>query len=168
MTKVRQWTRTWSEWCAGSTAPSPQRVGALNDRYLARDRTLGEARLLWEIGADRGLDVRRLRERLELDSGYVSRLLRSLEAAGLVTVATPGPGTAGSAPPGSPPRAAAERAVLDEPQRRAGRVHARTAQPRQRHRLVAAMAEVDRLLSAATGRRWTPSTRTAPERAGTA
>src|ERR1700716_456133 len=62
-----------------------QRVGALNDRFLARDRPLGEARLLWEIGAP-GRDVRSLRADLELDSGYVSRLLRSLEAAGLVTV----------------------------------------------------------------------------------
>jgi hypothetical protein len=31
-----------------------QRVGALNDRYLARDRPLGEARLLWEIGEELG------------------------------------------------------------------------------------------------------------------
>src|SRR5882724_5081380 len=62
-----------------------ERVGALNDSYLARDRPLGEARLLWEIGRD-GCDVRQLRARLGLDSGYVSRLLRSLEAARLVTV----------------------------------------------------------------------------------
>ena len=62
-----------------------QRVGALDDRFLARDRSLGEARLLWEIGAD-GRDVRALRTQLDLDSGYLSRLLRSLEAAGLVTV----------------------------------------------------------------------------------
>src|ERR1700687_5064084 len=62
-----------------------QRVGALNDQYLARDRPLGEARLLWEIGRD-GCDVRQLRARLNLDSGYVSRLLRSLEAAQLITV----------------------------------------------------------------------------------
>src|SRR5882762_5363170 len=62
-----------------------ERVGALNDHYLARDRPLGEARLLWEIGVD-GADVRRLRSRLGLDSGYLSRLLRSLEAAGLVRV----------------------------------------------------------------------------------
>src|SRR2546421_9507289 len=61
------------------------RVGALDDRYLSRDRPLGEARLLWEIGAD-GSDVRSLRARLVLDSGYLSRLLRSLEGAGLVTV----------------------------------------------------------------------------------
>src|SRR6202030_4173079 len=62
-----------------------QRVGALNDHFLARDRSLGEARLLWEIGPQ-GRDVRSLRSRLELDSGYVSRLLRSLEKAGLISV----------------------------------------------------------------------------------
>src|SRR2546430_14502730 len=62
-----------------------QRVGALDDRFLARDRPLGEARLLWEIGFD-GCDVRSLRGRLDLDSGYVSRLLRTLEGGGLVTV----------------------------------------------------------------------------------
>ncbi len=62
-----------------------QRVGALDDRYLARSRPLGEARLLWEIGAE-GSDVRKLRSRLDLDSGYLSRLLRSLEAARLIRV----------------------------------------------------------------------------------
>jgi DNA-binding MarR family transcriptional regulator len=62
-----------------------ERVGALDDRYLSLDRPLGEARLLWEVGLD-GRDVRALRSRLGLDSGYLSRLLRSLEAAGLVTV----------------------------------------------------------------------------------
>src|SRR5256714_12378214 len=62
-----------------------QRVGALDDHFLSRDRPLGEARLLWEIGRD-GCDVRSLRARLDLDSGYLSRLLRSLESAGLVVV----------------------------------------------------------------------------------
>ena len=27
-----------------------QRVGALDDRYLGRDRALGQDRVLWEIG----------------------------------------------------------------------------------------------------------------------
>ena len=58
-----------------------QRVGALDDRFLGRDRPLGEARVLWEIGAD-GCDVRLLRARLGVDSGYLSRLLRSLERPG--------------------------------------------------------------------------------------
>src|SRR5881275_1724749 len=62
-----------------------ERVGALNDRFLGRPRPLGEARLLWEIGLD-GCEVRLLRSRLGLDSGYLSRLLRSLEAAALVQV----------------------------------------------------------------------------------
>ena len=62
-----------------------ERVGALNDRFLGLARPLGEARLLWEVGTD-GCDVRLLRSRMGLDSGYVSRLLRSLEAAGLVEV----------------------------------------------------------------------------------
>src|SRR4051795_4600178 len=62
-----------------------QRVGALNDHYLARDRPLGASRLLWEIGA-RGGEVRALRARLGLDSGHLSRLLRALEAEGLVRV----------------------------------------------------------------------------------
>src|SRR5450631_3761999 len=62
-----------------------QRAGALDDEFLARGRPLGQARLLWEIGAD-GTDVRTLRARLDLDSGYLSRLLRALKADGLVVV----------------------------------------------------------------------------------
>src|SRR6202040_2168626 len=62
-----------------------QRIGALDDAFLARDRPLGQARLLWEIGPD-GIDVRRLRARLEPDSGYLSRLLRSLAGDDLVSV----------------------------------------------------------------------------------
>ena len=41
-----------------------QQVGALDDRFLARDRPLAAARLLWEIGPDgaevRALGIRRL------------------------------------------------------------------------------------------------------------
>ena len=64
-----------------------QRVGALDEQFLGRGRPLGEARVLWEIGAD-GAEVRELRQRLGMDSGYASRLLRSLEAQGLVEVET--------------------------------------------------------------------------------
>jgi DNA-binding MarR family transcriptional regulator/ribosomal protein S18 acetylase RimI-like enzyme len=60
-----------------------QRIGALNNRYLGRDRPLAESRLLYEIGAD-GAAVRELRARLGLDSGFVSRMLRALEGKGLV------------------------------------------------------------------------------------
>ena len=61
------------------------RTGALNGSYLGRGRPLGQARLLFEIGAEGG-DMRRLRKRLGLDSGYMSRLLKSLATQGLVAV----------------------------------------------------------------------------------
>src|SRR5438067_581187 len=62
-----------------------ERIGALDDRFLGRARPMGEARTLWEVGAA-GAEVRALRARLGLDSGYMSRVLRSLEQQGLVTV----------------------------------------------------------------------------------
>ncbi|TWP51915.1 winged helix-turn-helix transcriptional regulator [Lentzea tibetensis] len=123
-----------------------QRIGALDDAFLSRDRPLGQARLLWEIGAD-GCEVRELRSRLELDSGYLSRMLRGLETAGLVVVDTGGADarvrTARLTAAGL-----AERAELD---RRADALAASILQPLnagQRDRLVAAMAEVERLLVA--------------------
>jgi DNA-binding MarR family transcriptional regulator/ribosomal protein S18 acetylase RimI-like enzyme len=64
-----------------------ERVGALESEYLGRSRPLGESRVLWEIGTA-GADVRDLRRRLGLDSGYASRMFRSLEAQRLVTVRT--------------------------------------------------------------------------------
>jgi DNA-binding MarR family transcriptional regulator/GNAT superfamily N-acetyltransferase len=59
-----------------------QRVGAVNDRFLGR-RPLGEARVMFEIGAD-GATPRDVRARLGLDSGYLSRMIRTLERDGLV------------------------------------------------------------------------------------
>src|SRR5918997_5767331 len=67
-----------------------KRAGALEDHFLGRDRPLGESRVLFEIGA-RGADLRDLRARLGLDSGYLSRLVQSLASAGLVTLRA-GPG----------------------------------------------------------------------------
>jgi DNA-binding MarR family transcriptional regulator/N-acetylglutamate synthase-like GNAT family acetyltransferase len=123
-----------------------QRVGALNDKFLARDRSLGESRLLWEIGAD-GRDVRSLRTQLELDSGYVSRLLRSLEAAGLVTL---GPKESDKRVRIArlTPSGLAERAVLDQRSEELAASILASLGAKQRTRLVAAMADVERLLTA--------------------
>jgi DNA-binding MarR family transcriptional regulator/GNAT superfamily N-acetyltransferase len=124
-----------------------QRIGALDDRYLARDRPLGEARVLWEIGAH-GCDVRQLRARLDVDSGYLSRLLRSLEAAGLVRV--------GANPDDRRVRTArltkagaVERKVLDQSSDGLARSLLEPLTDTQRERLVAAMGEVERLLTTA-------------------
>jgi len=123
-----------------------QRIGALHDHFLARDRPLGQARLLWEIGAG-GSDVRRLRSRLDLDSGYVSRLLRSLQLDGLVTVA-PSECDARIRTVGLTASGLAERAELDERSDDAARAILDPLSRVQRERLVAAMAEVERLLMA--------------------
>lgn len=135
--QVRQFNRTVTE-----------RVGVLHDQYLGRDRPIGEARLLWEIGED-GQDVRQLREHLALDSGYVSRLLRSLEADGLVTV-EPHPRDRRVRTVRLTDAGRAERAVLDG---RSDELASSLLEPlntAQRARLTAAMAEVERLLTAAT------------------
>jgi ribosomal protein S18 acetylase RimI-like enzyme len=63
-----------------------RRLGVLNERYLGRDRPLAESRLLFEIGS-RGAAVRELRARLGLDSGFLSRMLRTLEHKGLAATA---------------------------------------------------------------------------------
>ncbi|MBE1493671.1 DNA-binding MarR family transcriptional regulator [Amycolatopsis lexingtonensis] len=123
-----------------------QRIGALDDAFLARDRPLGQARVLWEIGAS-GLDVRELRERLDLDSGYLSRLLRGLEQDGLVRVEPSGADgrvrTARLTEAG-----VAERATLDRLSDDAAASILGPLSGGQRARLVAAMAEVERLLTA--------------------
>ncbi len=125
-----------------------QRVGALDDAYLSRGRSLGQARLLWEIGPD-GCEVRALRARLDLDSGYLSRLLRALESDGLVRVGADD--TDGRVRTARLTAAGlAERAELD---RRSDELAASILQPlsgSQRDRLIAAMAEVERLLIAST------------------
>ena len=124
-----------------------QRVGALEDHYLARDRPLGEARLLWEIGVE-GCDVRRLRSRLDLDSGYLSRLLRSLEAAGLVSV-DPSEDDRRVRTARLTPAGLAERELLERGSDELARSFLEPLSEPRRERLVAAMAEVERLLTAA-------------------
>jgi DNA-binding MarR family transcriptional regulator/ribosomal protein S18 acetylase RimI-like enzyme len=123
------------------------RIGVLNESFLDRGRPLGEARLLYEIGHS-GAEVRRLRETLALDSGYLSRLLRSLEKQGLVQSQN------------DADDARVRRAILTskghdelaEYDRRsdafAESVLAPLSAP-QRGRLVTAMADVERLLRAA-------------------
>src|SRR5918994_1511549 len=123
-----------------------QRIGALDDHFLARDRPLGESRLLWEIG-ERGAGVRELRGRLGLDSGYLSRMLRSLERAGVVAV-EPDAGDRRVRTARLTAAGLAERRALD---RASDELAERMLDPlgeRQRERLVGAMGDVERLLTA--------------------
>jgi DNA-binding MarR family transcriptional regulator/GNAT superfamily N-acetyltransferase len=60
------------------------RVGALNDGLLATAHPLPEARVLYELGQRERTDTGDLRRTLELDAGYLSRLLGRLEEQGLL------------------------------------------------------------------------------------
>jgi DNA-binding MarR family transcriptional regulator/N-acetylglutamate synthase-like GNAT family acetyltransferase len=121
-------------------------IGAIDDRFLGRGRPMGESRLLWEIGED-GADLRTLRARLDLDSGYLSRTLVSLERQGLVVVrARPDDRRVRCATLTA--AGADERAELEK---LSDAVACRVLEPlsdEQRQRLVAAMSEVERLLQA--------------------
>jgi DNA-binding MarR family transcriptional regulator/GNAT superfamily N-acetyltransferase len=120
-----------------------RRLGVLTDQYLGRDRPLAEARLLFEIGER--ADVRELRHRLGLDSGYLSRMLRSLEEQQLArTTAHPDDGrirvvelTAAGA---------RERAELDERSRAAVGELLGQLTAEQQDQLVAAQQQIRRLL----------------------
>ena len=125
-----------------------ERIGALNDHFLGRERPLGEARLLWEIGPE-GCEVRLLRARLGLDSGYLSRLLRSLETAGLVTVAA-GAGDRRVRVARLTAAGRHERATVDKRADELARSLLAPLSSKQRDRLAAAMHEVERLLTAAS------------------
>jgi DNA-binding MarR family transcriptional regulator/GNAT superfamily N-acetyltransferase len=123
-----------------------QRVGALTDSFLGRDRPMGESRVLWEIGRD-GAELRELRSRLGLDSGYATRVFQALQEQRLVTLERSAD-DARVRRVRLTKRGVAERAELD---RRADAVAHGFLEPlndRQRARLVAAMHEVERLLTA--------------------
>jgi DNA-binding MarR family transcriptional regulator/N-acetylglutamate synthase-like GNAT family acetyltransferase len=123
-----------------------QRVGALDEEFLSRARPLGQARVLWEIGSD-GCDIRLLRSRLDLDSGYLSRVLRALEGAGLVVVRQSD--ADGRVRTARLTRAGqAERDELDRLADGAAKAILRPLSERQRSALAAAMTQVERLLEA--------------------
>ena len=125
-----------------------QRIGVLDDSFLGSGRPLGPSRLLFEIGPD-GAGVLDLRERLGLDSGYLSRLLRQLESEGVVEV-TSDPDDARRRVGTLTEHGLGEWSALD---RKSDELAERLVAPlseRQRQQLADALATADRLLRVAT------------------
>lgn len=125
-----------------------QRIGVLDDRFLGRDRPLGQARLLFEVGPH-GASVFDLRRRLGLDSGYLSRLLRALEADGLLAVAAD-PADGRRRVVHLTDRGRAEWQELDRRSDDLARRLLEPLTPSQRQRLEEALTSAERLLLAAT------------------
>jgi DNA-binding MarR family transcriptional regulator len=136
---LRRFNRTWT-----------QRIGALDESFLGMGWPLGASRLIFEIGTGPAA-VRELRERLDLDSGYLSRLLRRLEDADVVAV---------QPDPADGRRrlvrlTATGRTAYDELERRSEAKAQALVAPlseRQQARLAEALATADLLVRAATVR----------------
>ena len=107
---------------------------------------MGASRALWEIGLG-GTEVRSLRTRLGLDSGYTSRVLRALERERLIRIAA-------SDRDGRvrfvrlTDAGRKERQELDRRAEHVAQSFLAPLSDRQRARLVTAMTEVERLLTA--------------------
>jgi len=61
------------------------RIGVLGEGFLRTSHSLTEARVLYELGNRDIVEVAELRRELEIDAGYLSRLLSRLEDEALVT-----------------------------------------------------------------------------------
>lgn len=73
MRRVRAFNRSWTEV-----------LGLLDQGLLATEHTLIEARVIFELAQQPTLERAVLRERLDLDASYLTRVLARLEARGLV------------------------------------------------------------------------------------
>lgn len=128
-----------------------QRIGVLDDSFLGTGRPLAASRLLFEVGNDEGASVRVLRDRLDLDSGHLSRLLRRLEGEGLVATAPDEDDRRRRVVRLTP----AGRTAYDDLERRSEDRAASLVAPltaRQQERLAEALATADLLVRAATVR----------------
>ncbi|MGH3262625.1 MAG: MarR family winged helix-turn-helix transcriptional regulator, partial [Trebonia sp.] len=131
-----------------------QRIGVLEDSFLGMGMPIGPARLLFEIGAvpataQANLTTQALRERLGLDSGYLSRLLRRLEREGLVLVA-PDPADRRRRLVSLTPLGCRSWRELEHRSDDRARLIIDPLSRRQQERLARALAEADLLVRAAT------------------
>ena len=124
-----------------------QRAGALDDHFLGRNRPLGASRVLFEIGP-RGADLRDLRVRLGLDSGYLSRVIQSLESARLVKLRSR-PDDERVRRAELTPKGIAEYKEMNRRSDQAAKAILSPLSESQRERLVTAMSEVHRILKVA-------------------
>jgi DNA-binding MarR family transcriptional regulator/N-acetylglutamate synthase-like GNAT family acetyltransferase len=125
-----------------------QRIGLLEESFLGLGMPLAAARLVFEIGPT-GTTVRELRERLGLDSGYLSRLLRTLQGRGLVVV-EPDPDDLRRRRVTLTPKGRSTYRRLDNRSERLAEEILQALSERQRDRLTGALATADLLVRAAT------------------
>jgi DNA-binding MarR family transcriptional regulator/N-acetylglutamate synthase-like GNAT family acetyltransferase len=125
-----------------------QRIGLLEESFLGMGMPLAAARLVFEIGRT-GTTVRELRDRLGLDSGYLSRLLRTLQDRGLVMV-EPDPDDLRRRRVALTPKGRSIYRRLDDRSERLAEGILQPLSERQQDRLMDALATADLLVRVAT------------------
>src|SRR5271154_2402250 len=61
-----------------------RQIGVLRKTFLDSPYSLGEARVLYEIASGRSLTASAIGRALDLDAGYLSRVLRNFEKRGFI------------------------------------------------------------------------------------
>ena len=122
-----------------------RRIGVLGERSLYRPYSLAEARVLYELGARRGVTAAALARELGLDAGYLSRILHSFARRGLVR-ALRAPGDARRRPLALTAAGRKAGTALEACSRAQVRSMLEGVPPAAQARLSAAMAEVESLL----------------------
>lgn len=73
VSEIRAFNRLYTRW-----------VGALDRHHLGTEYNLTEIRVLYEVAHHSGVTAREIGEPLGLDAGYLSRILKRFESAGLI------------------------------------------------------------------------------------
>src|SRR5882757_4784630 len=123
-----------------------RQIGVLRKTYLGSPYSLAEMRVLYEIahGARTASDIGRT---LDLDAGYLSRVLRNFEKAGLIT-RKPSPEDARQSHLGLTPRGTKTFAPYEQRSQDDVADMLGTLKPSDQARLIAAMDTIENLLGA--------------------
>jgi DNA-binding MarR family transcriptional regulator/GNAT superfamily N-acetyltransferase len=122
-----------------------RQIGVLRKKFLDSPYSLGEARVLYEIASGHSLTATNIGRALDLDAGYLSRVLRNFERRGLVRRTTSATDARQSHLTLSPRGREAYRPLEQASQRDTGTMLDKLA-PTDQARLIAAMQTIESLL----------------------
>jgi DNA-binding MarR family transcriptional regulator/GNAT superfamily N-acetyltransferase len=135
-----------------------RRIGVLRKNFLDSPYSLGEARVLYEIASGRAPTASEIGRALDLDAGYLSRVLRNFEQRGLIR-RTASPRDARQSHLALTPRGQKAYAPLERHSQRGTATMLGKLAPADQARLIAAMQTIEALLGG-------ESTATSPSRRG--
>jgi DNA-binding MarR family transcriptional regulator/N-acetylglutamate synthase-like GNAT family acetyltransferase len=125
-----------------------RQIGALRKTFLDSPYSLGEARVLYEIASGKARTASEIGRALDLDAGYLSRLLRNFERRGLIR-RTPSPNDARQSHLALSPRGRNSFAPLDRRSQRDTATMLERLAAADQARLIAAMQTIEALLGGA-------------------